>query len=335
MREVERHDLKARRILVRHEVCRVAAQVQVRHRIVDIGHLAPRCRRAADRVDPGGVEGPFVLHAVRDHADDPRRGGRIGDERDVLGRHRNGFGELEAEDCRILVGIRAQRVQEDLALQVAVGGRRLGRELCQAVVEEALAVFAPGRGAELRAVDPVGELPAARCLDDLEHTVLRAADGDSGGHVASVERRHEVVDRVMLLLRRELLRVEQEPLVSLEPLADVELAIVRAGLCLEIEVAPLRPRNGGDRCAGVVETLDPLCQLRARRDLLEHGPRVVVLGLHPTDHLGALGFLHPPVRVDDLLPEVGLDDLFDRGRRRRALRQRGARGEKTDSEDRD
>ena len=201
-------DLEPGRVLVRHQIGRVAAQVEVRDRIVDVRHLAPRGGRAEDRIDAGGVESSFILHSVSDDPEDPWRRGRIGGERNVFRRHRDGFGELEAEDCGVLLRIGPESVQEDLALQIAVGRRRLRRELGQSVVEKALSVLAPGGGTKLRAIDPVGELLAGGGLDDLQHAVFRAADGDSRGHITAVQRRNEVVDRVMLLLRRELLRIE-------------------------------------------------------------------------------------------------------------------------------
>jgi hypothetical protein len=116
MPEIDRRDLESGRVLVRHKIGRVAAQVEVRDRIVDVGDLAPGGGRSTHGIDPGGVESPFVLHSVSDDPDDPRRGGRISHERNVLRRHRNGLGELKAEDRGVLLGIGPESVQEDLAL---------------------------------------------------------------------------------------------------------------------------------------------------------------------------------------------------------------------------
>ena len=80
----------------------------------------------------------------------------------------------------------AEGVQIGAALAVVIGCRRAGPEFLQPIIEEGAAIRPPRGGAELRAIDRIGEHLAARHLEHTQNAVLRAGRRDTVRDVAAV-----------------------------------------------------------------------------------------------------------------------------------------------------
>jgi hypothetical protein len=127
---------------------------------------------------------------------------------------------------------------------------------------------------------------------------------------------------------RDLVRVDQQALAALQPVARVQLVVDVARALLLVEVALAVVADVVDDRAGLRQVLDALEQPLAPGHARQHRARVRVLALHPGLDLGIGRVLEPAVRVGDRLAEVGVrDGAHRRDRRRDGHPRRDERGE--------
>src|SRR5277367_508520 len=126
----------------------------------------------------------------------------------------------------------------------------------------------------------------------------------------------------------QLFGINQQPLRCLQTVADVELAIVKAGFGLEIEITATPNLQTPYHRSRIVQSLDTSQQLIAPRNLRQNRAGVIVLRLRPRHNLGIFRVLQPAVRVTDRGAKVFFSNFSHGSIRQFRLAKRGGRADR-------
>ncbi len=323
MRHAGFDDLESRTVLVGEQEQLVGARVEPGHLVRNVGHQTPGDFSGAHRLERCRVKGVLAFHAVGDYAEGVGAPGNYRDGGEIVFADVRVSRRAVTEDRTLGLWIGAGPVAIHLSFLVPRDARSNRGQLREAKVKEGAVVRQPGDGGVLRPRDALGEDLFRVDVHHLQHAVLRPPYRDAVGDELPVGRGVEVVDRVVLAFGGERLRIDEQALLAVEPAAHEEAAIVRPGRSLEIKDAATLEPDAGHRDPRVVERVDSRKQAAALRQTIQDGSCIVILRFEPSDHLGALGVLEPPVGIGDHRAEVLFLDVADRRLRKR---RRGAVG---------
>ena len=316
LRQIGAHDAIARRVLVGHEIDRVAGRCDRAPLVLETGHDIARL--------PATIRAVFEI----DHAQFVAivGAGRAGNKgpAPVIGHAEAMALLLELRgfiDQLVLALRRAEAVEIDFL--VVIKGLEilplLG--LGEARIEEAF-IAEPGNAREFRPADLVAHLFAGRDVKHLDRAPVAAAVLDRIGQIIARFRRGGV-GKSGGVVRRPGVRIDQQTALAAPPVAHEILRLVHQPGIVTVEIAITR--LGRDAEAFVIDQLGEfgLEPLGARK-LFEIGIGDDVLRLHPVRHLGIAAHIvfEPAIGIGDLLAENRLAGV---GRARFGIIRHGLR----------
>ena len=212
---------------------------------------------------------------------------------------------------RALIG--AERMEIDpVVLVERLEGLPLPRCRKAAVVEPA-AVLRPVEPGELHPLDRVVQHLTRGDVQHLDRPPVATAILDQVGELSTILGNRIARQRGRIVFRP-LIRIDQDPRLSVETVADVENALVLQAVVARIEIPAAL--FGGQAEAFVIGQLrNPRLERVASRQLGQEGIRHRILAGDPRGHflIGADVVFKPAVRIGDFLAEGRFDDVAGPG----------------------
>ncbi len=206
----EPQDLGSGCVLAAQEINVVTVQRDIGDRIGHVRNLDPRSLPVLDLALRRKIDGQLGSGSVTDDSQSLRGAGRSRQQRRIDGGQADSRVQAHGQDGPVTVGLRANQVEPQPAVEVLGGFRRARDHLREAVVEKRLTVVPPRGRAVFDAIDSFGQRVPGSGLDDPHDAFLRSALRDTDRDVLAVRRNGEIVDRLVLALCSARVGIQQQ-----------------------------------------------------------------------------------------------------------------------------